>query len=125
LFRLSYLVFLPPRFLLHGRIFSPQFCDIQLRSCLIAATPQLLNTRPLNPEASCTNVLEETPFSLQVPGPPLGYTRAPCDAGTIVLRPMGLLVTAGCDTAWDRTQVCSDTSSTAMHCLRLLCYKGG
>ncbi|KAK6318410.1 hypothetical protein J4Q44_G00117010 [Coregonus suidteri] len=31
---------------------------------------------------------------------------------------MALPVTAGCDTAWDRTLVCSDASSIAMQCLR-------
>jgi hypothetical protein len=31
----------------------------------------------------------------------------PDDSGPIVLRPMGLPVTYGCDTAWDRTRVCS------------------
>ena len=32
----------------------------------------------------------------------------PDDAGPIVRCLMGLLVTAGCDTAWDRTRVCGD-----------------
>ena len=32
----------------------------------------------------------------------------PDDAGPIVRRLMGLPVTASCDTAWDRTRVCSD-----------------
>ena len=34
----------------------------------------------------------------------------------IVHRPMGLPITAGCDTAWNRTRVCSDASSTEMQC---------
>jgi hypothetical protein len=42
----------------------------------------------------------------------------------IVRRSMGLLITGGCDTAQDRTQVCSDTSSTVMQCLRPLCHSG-
>ena len=44
----------------------------------------------------------------------------PNAAGPIVHRPMGLLNTAGCDTAWNRTRVCSDTSSTEMQCIRPL-----
>ena len=42
------------------------------------------------------------------------------DAGPIVCRPMGLPITAGCDTARDQTLVCSDASSNAMQCLRPL-----
>ena len=38
---------------------------------------------------------------------------------------MGLPVTVGCDTAWDRTRVCSDAYSTAMQCLRPLRHSGG
>ena len=49
----------------------------------------------------------------------------PDDAGPIVLRRMGLPVTAGCDTAWDQTWVCSDASSTAMQYLRPLRPTGG
>jgi hypothetical protein len=40
------------------------------------------------------------------------------DAEPIVRRPMGLPITADCDTAWNRTRVCSDTSNTEMQCLR-------
>ena len=38
----------------------------------------------------------------------------PDHAGTIVRRPMGLPITAGCNTAWNRTRDCSDTSCTVM-----------
>jgi hypothetical protein len=31
---------------------------------------------------------------------------------------------AGCDTAWNRTRVCSDASSTEMQCLRPLHHPG-
>jgi hypothetical protein len=94
---------------------------------------------PLNPEASCTNVSEETPYTCRprqraCARPTIGVARArwdkesrpakPCpnpdDAGPIVFRLMGLPVTACCDTAWDRTRVCSDVSCTAMQCLRPL-----
>ena len=44
----------------------------------------------------------------------------PDDAGPIVRRPMTLPIMAGCDTAWNRTRVCSEPSSTEMQCLRLL-----
>ena len=88
----------------------------------------LLNTRQLNPKASRTNVSEDTPFNWR----PRSACRRPTrhkeslerdelskalpakpspnldDAEPIVRCPMGLPVTAGCDTAWDRTQVCSD-----------------
>ena len=37
---------------------------------------------------------------------------------------MGLPITVGCDTAWNGTRVCSEVSSTEMHCLRLLCHSG-
>jgi hypothetical protein len=37
------------------------------------------------------------------------------DTGPLVCRPVGLPITAGCDTAQDRTTVCSDTSRTAVH----------
>uniref|UniRef100_A0A4W5PBU5 Rab effector MyRIP/Melanophilin domain-containing protein n=1 Tax=Hucho hucho TaxID=62062 RepID=A0A4W5PBU5_9TELE len=33
---------------------------------------------------------------------------------------MGLPIMAGCDTAWNRTRVCNDTSNTEMQCLRPL-----
>ena len=36
----------------------------------------------------------------------------------------GLLITAGCDTAWNQTRVCSDTFSTVMQCLRPLRHSG-
>ena len=49
----------------------------------------------------------------------------PDDAGPIVRRPMGLLITSGCDTAWEQTRVCSDASSTVMQCLWPLCHTGG
>jgi hypothetical protein len=44
----------------------------------------------------------------------------PNDAGPIVYRPMGLPIMASCDTAWNQTRVCSDTSSTEMQCIRPL-----
>ena len=37
---------------------------------------------------------------------------------------MGLPITASCDAAWNRTRVCSDTSSTEMQCLRPLLPSG-
>ena len=37
---------------------------------------------------------------------------------------MGLQITAGCDTALDRTWVCSDASSNELQCLRPLCHSG-
>ena len=49
----------------------------------------------------------------------------PDNSGPIVRRPMELPTTAGCDTAQDRTRVCSDSSSTEMQCLRPLCHSGG
>ena len=48
----------------------------------------------------------------------------PNDAGPIVRHPMGLPITAGCDTAWNRTRVCNDASSTEMQCLRSLRHSG-
>jgi hypothetical protein len=45
------------------------------------------------------------------------------DAGPIVRRPMGLPITARCDTAWIRTRDCSDASCTEMQCLRSLCHR--
>ena len=94
----------------------------------------LLNTRPLNPEASRTNVLEEIPFNCRAraacrhpsrhkeslehdepskatPAKPSPYQD---DAGPIVRRPIGLPVTASCD-----------ASSPAMQCLRTLRHSGG
>ena len=38
----------------------------------------------------------------------------PDDAGPNVGHPMGLPITVSCDTAWNRTRVCSDASSTEM-----------
>jgi hypothetical protein len=81
---------------------------------------------PLNPEASRTNVSEETQYtwrpcqralrparhrtqeSLVRDGTrtslPAKPSPNPDDAGPIVRRPMGLPVTVGCDRAWPRTQ---------------------
>jgi hypothetical protein len=44
----------------------------------------------------------------QVKAPPAKLSPNPDDAGPIVCRPMGLSITAGCDTAWDQPRVCSD-----------------
>ena len=33
-------------------------------------------------------------------------------------------ITAGCDTSWNRTRVCSEASSTDIKCLRSLCHSG-
>ncbi|KAM9419583.1 alpha-2,8-sialyltransferase 8E-like isoform 2-T4 [Salvelinus alpinus] len=69
----------------------------------------------LNSEARRTNLLEETPYSWQPKSLECDGTRTsrpakpspnPDDAGPIVRHLMGLPVTASCDTAWDRTQVC-------------------
>jgi hypothetical protein len=57
--------------------------------------------------------------------PPAKPSPNPDNAGPIVHRPMGLPITAGCDTSRDRTRVCSDTSVTDMQCLRPLCHSGG
>ena len=35
-------------------------------------------------------------------------------------RPIGLQIMAGCDTAWNRTRVCSDAASAEMQCLKPL-----
>ena len=43
---------------------------------------------------------------------------------TTVPRPMGLPITASCDTAWNQTRVCSDTSSIEMQCLSTLPHSG-
>ena len=40
----------------------------------------------------------------------------PDNAGPIVCRPMGLPITARCDTAWNRTRDCSAMSCTERHC---------
>uniref|UniRef100_A0AAZ3PQH3 Tc1-like transposase DDE domain-containing protein n=1 Tax=Oncorhynchus tshawytscha TaxID=74940 RepID=A0AAZ3PQH3_ONCTS len=37
---------------------------------------------------------------------------------------MGLPITTSCDTAWNRTRVCSDASSTEMQCVRILHHLG-
>jgi hypothetical protein len=99
----------------------------------------------LNMEASRTNVSEETPYNWRLksvcvrPGRnmeslerdgtrtsrPAKLSPIPDDAASIVHRLMGLPVIAGCDTAWDRTRVCSDAFSRAMQCLRLLCHSEG
>ena len=75
-----------------------------------------VNTCSLNPEDSCTNVSKETPFNWLLKSdcrrparhkeslecdkpskvPPAKPSPNPDDAGPIVRRPMGLLVTAGC-----------------------------
>ena len=39
-------------------------------------------------------------------------------------RPMGLPIMSDCDTAWNRTRVCSDASSTEIQCLRPLRHYG-
>jgi hypothetical protein len=60
---------------------------------------------------------------LPLSNPNLGvppYGTNPDDTEPIVRHPMGLPITAGCDTAWNQTRVCSDASSTEMQCLRLL-----
>uniref|UniRef100_A0A8C8D848 Synaptic Ras GTPase activating protein 1b n=1 Tax=Oncorhynchus tshawytscha TaxID=74940 RepID=A0A8C8D848_ONCTS len=57
--------------------------------------------------------------------PQAKHTTNPDHAVPIVHRPMGLPITAGCDTAWEKTRVCSDASSLAMQCLRLLRHSGG
>ena len=44
----------------------------------------------------------------------------PDNDGPIVHRPMGLPITAGCDTAWNRTRVCSD-DTLALRCSALDC----
>ena len=131
--------------------FYPPFLSILwLWFCLITATPQqaqerlrsshassetwirqtsLLNTRPLNQEASCTNVSEETPLNwwpksaCRLPAPhkeslehdepskaPLcqtlpGWRWANCAPP----------YEAVCDSARERTRVCSDVSSKGMN----------
>ena len=134
--------------LLNFTPFSPQFHGIQLfssyylvssqqlpyglgrdegwKSCVLRYTTQaalLLNTAPSNPEASHTNVSEETPCTWQpwlerctqpatgVAGArwdkdfPTGQTLPnPEDARPIVCRPTDLPVAAGYDRAWARTQ---------------------
>jgi hypothetical protein len=108
------------------------------RSSHASSETVLLNTHPLNPEANCTNVSEETLFnwrprstcrhparhkeSLERDEPskaPLAKpSPSPDDAGPILRCPMGLPITAGYDTVKEQTGVCSDASSTAMECLR-------
>ena len=39
-------------------------------------------------------------------------------------RRLKAVITAGCDTAWNLTWVCSDASSIEMQCLRLLLHSG-
>ena len=48
----------------------------------------------------------------------------PDDAGPNVRHSMGLPITAGCDTAWNRTRVCRDAFCTEMQCLRPLQHLG-
>ena len=52
------------------------------------------------------------------PGPNLD------DTWVIVRSPMGLRITARCDTAWIGTRDCSDISCTEMQCLRPLRHAG-
>jgi hypothetical protein len=81
-----------------------------------------------NTEASYTNVSEETLFSWQresdcrLPArhkeslegdepskaPSVKPSPNPDNSGPIVRRPMGVPIMAICNTAWDRTRVCSD-----------------
>ena len=43
----------------------------------------------------------------------------------VTIRSLDISLTkAGCDTAWNRTRVWSDTCSTEMQCLRPLCHSG-
>jgi hypothetical protein len=49
------------------------------------------------------------------------YNDGPDNAGPIVCCPVGLPITAGCDTAWILTRDVSDASCTEMQCLRQLC----
>jgi hypothetical protein len=44
--------------------------------------------------------------------------------GQLCTAPMGLSITAECDTAWIRTMDCCDTSCTEMQCLRQLHHSG-
>ena len=141
--------------------FSLQFRDIQLVVTVLShrfnsptdsgeakhdpAKPHCFLTHcSLNPEASRTNVLEETLYnwrprsayrlpsrhneSLERDGTRKSQPVRPSPnldgAGPVVRHFMGFLVMAGCDIVWDRTQGCSDTSSTATKCLRLLCHSG-
>ena len=50
--------------------------------------------------------------------------QTPDDTGRIVHHTMGLAIMAGCDTAWKRTSVCSDASSTEIQSLRPLRHSG-
>ena len=67
-----------------------------------------------------------TEVSVHAPCPPQGVSRARWDKD-IPVRPnppliqtalghLGHLVVAGCDTAWDRTRICSDASNTSIQC---------
>jgi hypothetical protein len=47
------------------------------------------------------------------------------DTGPIVRHSMGLPITAGCDTTWNRTRVCSAAFRTKLQCLRTLRHSGG
>jgi hypothetical protein len=107
----------------------------------MARQTSLLDTRPLNPEASCTNVSEETLFNWQPlsacrhpachkeslehnepnKAPPAKPSPNPDDAGPIVHRPMGLPITAGCDTARERTLSALD-HCTSWEAQTSICY---
>ena len=51
-------------------------------------------------------------------------TAYPGQRRPIARSPMGLPIMAGCDSAWNRTRVCSDASSTELQCLRPLLHSG-
>jgi hypothetical protein len=98
------------------------------------AKPQCFLTHyPVNPVACRTNELEETTTgdlksaymhpgrhkeSLEHDGTGTSQLAKPSpnpdDAGPIVRRLTGHPVAAGCNTAWDQTQICCDASSTVM-----------
>jgi hypothetical protein len=117
-------------------------CNCVLRNTTRQAS---CHTARLTWLASRTNVSEETPYSwrpedsMHAPGRhkeslehdgtrtsrPAKPSPNPDDVGPIVHRLMCLPVLASCDTALDRTRICSDASSTAMQYLRSLGYSGG
>ena len=112
--------------------------EVKVESCVLRNMTRktALNIRLLNPKASRTNVLEETPFNCRPRSAcscPARYKESlergepseallaklspnPDDTGPIVRHPMGLPFTAGCDTA-GRTPGCSDT--TTLRCSAL------
>jgi hypothetical protein len=53
-----------------------------------------------------------------------GPNPKPDTTGPIVHCPMVLPITAGCDTAWNRTKVCGDAYSIERLCLKPLCHSG-